>query len=321
MNFKRRQLIAAASSVLLGGHAMAQPSGRPIRLVVSFSPGGGVDIIARIIAEQMGHVLGQPIIVDNKPGGEGMIAADYVAKAAPDGSTLLVGTANALIGAPILRGRAAVPYDPFKDFTSISQMGLFTLALLVAPEMPMNTFAEFVAYVRTQPGKLNYGSSNTTTHLAALQLFAQYKLDMLHVPYKGDAAGFADLMANRVHMMIGTLAGSRAFVKDGRMKALMVQRSSRSPGLPDVPTMKEVGANIRISPWSAIFGPGGMPPALVERYSQAYRTAVSSKEVRDRFEQLGFEAVPTAPQEMAAIHRTEYEVFRKAVQEDGIKLE
>lgn len=322
MNLSRRQFSLAASAALAAGPAaFARTAGRPIRLVVGFPPGGGLDVVTRVVAEKMGQQLGQPIFVDNKPGGEGVISAEFVAKAPPDGGTLYVGSSNSLIGTPILRGPAAVPYDPFKDFTPITQMGLFNLMWIVAPGLPVTTLQEFVAYVKARPGQLNYASSNTTTRLAALQMLSQFKLDMAHVPYKGDAPAQTDLMADRVHMMVATVASARAYVQDHRMKALMVQRGARTPVLPDVPTTAEAGANIRISPWSGLFGPAGMQPALVDRYAQAYRASVAGKELRERFEQLGFEPVPTTPQEMAAIHRTEYEVFRKAVQEDGIKFE
>ncbi len=320
MPVNRRHFSIATSVALAGSSALAQVPARTIRLVLGFPAGSGGDVMARLVAEQMSRQLGQPIIVDNRPGGEGIISADFVAKSPPDGSTIYVGSSNSLIGTPILRGPSVVPYDPFKDFTPITQLGLFTMVWVVAPSMPGN-LADFVAYVRARPGQLNYAGTNTTTRLAALQVLSQYKLDMLHVPYKGEPPAQADLMANRVHMMATTVAGARAFVKDGRMKALMVQRGSRTPLLPDVPTTTEAGANVRISPWMGLYGPPNMPTAVLERYNQAYRAAASSKELQDRFEQLAFEAVPTTPQGMGAIHRSEYEVFRKAVQEDGIKFD
>ena len=320
MPLKRREFSALAGALLLGSGARAQTAGRPIRLVVGFTPGGGVDVVARLVADHMGRQLGQPIIVDNKPGGGGVIAADHVAKGPADGSLLVMGTANSMTGPPLLQP-SQVPYDPFKDFTPVTQMGLFSLVLVIPPQLPVNNLAEFVAYARERPGKLNYASSNPTVRLAAIQLFAQHKLDLMHVPYKGEAPGAADIMANRVHALFGTVAGSGPLVKDGRLKALLVQRDTRSPGLPEVPTARELGANIQISPWSGLFGPANLPAAIAERYSQAYRTAVALPEVRQRMDQLGFEPVPTSPQEMGAIHRREYDILRMAIQEQGIKFD
>lgn len=321
MALSRRHFNMAAAAAVLGSPAIAQVGGRPVRIVVGFPAGGGLDQVVRVIAQQMGSQLGQSFIVDNKPGGDGIIAADAAAKAQADGSTIYVGSGQSLIATPLLRGPSAVPYDPFKDFTPITQMGLFTLVWVTAPNLPSNSVAEFASYVRARPGQLNYAGTNTTTRLAALQFLAQHKLEMAHIPYKGEPPAFTDLMTNRVQMLVGTLAGVRPYVKDGKMKALMLQRGARTPALPEVPTTMEAGANIKISPWSGIFGPANMPQAVVTRYSQAYRAAVSGHEVREQFEQLGFEPVPTTPAEMAAIHRSEYEVFRKAVQEDGIKFD
>ena len=321
MTINRRIFTAGAAALAFGG-ASAAPiaGGRPIRIVVGFPPGGGLDILTRIVAQNMGNLLAQPVVVDNRPGGDGIIAADFVAKAAPDGLTLYIGSGTSMIATPLLKA-GAIPYDPFKDFTPITQMGLFTLIWLVAPELPVNSLAEFVTYVRARPGQLNYASSNNTTRLAAMQVLSQYKLDMAHIPYKGDAAAQVDLMANRVHMMVATVASASALIKDGKLKALMLQRGSRTSVLPDVPTVKETGANVRISPWSGIFGPANMDPATVQQINQAYRAAVADKASRDQFDQKGFEATPTTPQEMAANLRSEYEVFRKAIQEDGVKFD
>lgn len=317
----RRDFSLAAMAAAAGAPALAQVGARPVKLVVGFGPGSGPDVISRIVAERMGQQLGQPVIVDNKPGAEGIIAAEAAARAAPDGGTLYFGSGHSLVGTPILRG-ATVPYDPFKDFTPICQMGLFTLAVLTAPGVPANNFAEFIEYVRAHPHQLNFATSSINNRVTSLQLVAQYKLDMLHVPYKSETLGLTDLMANRVHLQSASLAsGVPGFAKAGRLKVLFVQRGTRSAMLPDVPTVKEAGADIKISPWSGLFGPAGMPRALAERYAQAYRAAVAANDVRERFDQLGFEPVPTTPDELAAIHRTEYEVFRKVVAENNIKFD
>ena len=302
--------------------AFAQGSGRPIRLIVGFGAGTGPDVIMRIVAERMAQQLGQPILVDNKPGGEGIPAAQEAMRAPADGSALYFGSGQSLIATPILRAATGLPYDAFKDFTPVTQLGLFTLALVAAPGLPVNNFGEFVAHVRSRPREYNFATSSINNRLISLQVITQYKLEMTHVPYKAETQGLLDLMANRVHMQSVSIAsGVPAHVRDGKLKVLFVQRGTRSTMLPDVPTAREVGADIRISPWSGLFGPAGMPKALAERYAQAYRAAVSADDVRQRFDQLGFEPVPTTPDEMAAMHRTEYEAFGKIVQEFAIKID
>ena len=320
MHLARRQLVALGTAALLAGPVVGQTQ-KAIRIVLPFPPGGGADAVMRIIAQQLMQQLGPPVIIDNKPGADGVIAASEVVRAAPDGTTLFFASGNSMVSAPLLRGRPAVPYDPFKDFTPIGSLGRFTMVMLVAPGVPVSTLAELVAYVRARPGQLNYASGFITARLAAMQLMNQYKLEMQNVPYKGDAGALTDLMSDRVQVMFTTAAAARGFVNDHKVRALLVLRDTRSPVLPDVPTMKETGARIAVSPWAGLYGPANLPPVVVDRINQALRGAMAGKQIRDQLEQLGYEPVPSTPEEMAAIHRGEYEIFRKAVQEDGVKFE
>ena len=316
-----RFLGATCAALSLAAAAQAQSNDRPIRIVLGFAAGGGSDTVLRVIAQRLSQQLGQVVLVENKPGAEGIIAADTVAKALPDGTTLYFGSSSALIAVPILREGKGIPYDPFKDFTPIANMGRFSMFMVSSPTVPAKTVAEFVQHARAHPGTLNYASANSVSRLASLQLLKQSKLDMLHIPYKGDALAITDITSGRVQMMFSTGAAVQGFVKDGRLNALMTLRETRSPQMPNVPTAKEAGLNISVSPWSGIYGPAKMAPATIERISQALRTALSSKEARDQLEQLGFEPAVSSPAEMATIHQAEYEVFRKAVREDGIKFE
>ena len=320
MKLPRRKFLALGAAPLLAASAFAQ-SDRPIRILYGFPAGGGGDIGLRVIAQQMTQVLGQTVVVENKPGADATIAAAEVVRSAPDGHTLFFGSGNSLVAAPLLRGKPTVSYDPFKDFTPIGSMGNFTMVLLVSPGMPVTTLAELVEYARARPGKLNYASGYSASRLAAIQLLSQYKLDMQHVPYKGESQAHADLMANRVHLMFSTAASTRGFVTEGMMRPLLVLSDRRSPVMPSVPTLKETGAQITISPWAGLYGPANMPPAVVNRLNQALRTAMTASEARERFNQIGFEPIPGTPAELVAIHRNEYEVFRKAIQEDGIKFD
>lgn len=320
MSLQRRHFTFGAAA-LACGPLFAQVPTRQIRFIVGFSVGGAADGVTRVVAEHMARELGQTIIVENKPGAGGIIANDFVAKAPPDGSVILFGAGDGMIVSPIARG-PSVPYDPFKDFTPITQMGQYTMGWYVPASLPVNNIQEFIAYVRARPGQLNFASGSDGFRLAGLQFFAQQKIDMLSVSFRGDAPALIELMANRVHSLYGALGAARPFLKEGRIKMLMIQAKTRSPEFPDVPTLQEAGATgIKTLPWSGIFGPAGMSPALTQRYADAYRAAVSSKEVRDKLQLFGFEPVPSTPQEMAALHRSEYDTFRKAVQDGIVKLE
>ena len=316
-----RRFAAGCAALLLAAGAAAQTEGRPIRVVLGFPAGGGSDTVLRVIAQRLSQQLGQPVVIDNKPGADGIIAADAVAKSPPDGNTLYFASSNALVAAPVLRGKQAIPYDPFKDFTPVANLGRFALVLVTAPSVPARNIAELIEYVRSRPGALNYASGHSVGRLAAIQLLGQGKLDMLHVPYKGDAPALTDMISGRVHLMFSTEAAVRGFVKEGKLNGLVVLRDLRSPQLPNVPTAKEAGLRITVSPWAGLYGPANMQAATVERINQALRAALSGPEARERLEQLGFEAAISTPAEMAAIHRDEYEVFRKAVQDDGIRFE
>ena len=313
-------LAVVVAAAALAAPALVHAQARPLRIILPFPPGGGSDILLRLLTPSMSQQLGQPIMVDNRPGGDGIIAADLAAKSAPDGNTVYFGTGTSMVATHVLR-RQTVPYDPFKDFTPVANLGRFTLVMVAAPGVPVKGLADFIEYVRARPGKLNYASSHSTARLAVIQFMAQYKLDLLHVPYKGDAAATLDLLGDRVHMMFLTAAAARGMVKEGKLQALMVLRDTRSPALPDTPTSKETGTRINVAPWAGLFGPANMPAATVDRINQALKVAVAAKEVRDQMEQLGFEPAISTPAEMAAIHRDEYEVFRKAVQEDGIHFD
>ena len=305
----------------MAGSGMAQTAGKPIRIVLGFPAGGGSDTVLRVIAQRLTQQLGQTVVVDNKPGAEGIIAADSVAKSPPDGNTLYFASSNALVAAPILRGRQGIPYDPVKDFTPIANLGRFALVMVVAPSVPAKTSNEFIQHVRSKPGALNYASGHSVGRLAAIQFLAPAKLDMLHVPYKGDAPALTDLISGRVHMMFSTEAAVRGFVKEGRLNALLVLRDSRSPQLPGVPTVREAGLRISVSPWAGLYGPANMPAALVERINKAVHAALAGNEARELLDKYGFEPSVSTPAEMAAIQREEYDIFDKAVHEDGIKFE
>jgi tripartite-type tricarboxylate transporter receptor subunit TctC len=313
------RLLAGILVLVAACHAAAQFPTKPVRLIVGFPPGGAADVTIRIIAQGLAAQIGQPVVVDNRPGAESVIAANAVREAAPDGHTLFMGTNTAMVAVP---SRANPPYDPFRDFTPISNLGAFTMFLVVSPQLPVKSVADFLEHVRANPGKLNYASSNSAAMLAAVQLLAPGKLQMQHVPYKGDAAALNDLMTNRIHMMFGTGTGVPPLVKDGRIKALATLLRARSPLLPEVPTGDEVKVQgISIVPWAAIFGPAKMPEDLARRLSRDINAVLSRADTREQFDRQGFEPSGSSPQSLASFHKAQWDAWNRTVREQGIKFD
>lgn len=312
------RLIAATTVLWTLAAAGADPyPSKPIRLIVPFAAGGTADLAARIVAEPLSRALGQPVIVENRGGADGAIAADAVMKAAPDGYTLFFATSSPLSAVPTLRKEP--PYDALRDFTPIGLVNNFGFFLVVHDSVPVKTAAELLDYARANPGKLNYGTGNTTAILATAQLKQHYGLNLVHIPYKGDAPAVTDLVAGRVEMMFVT-GTALPFVKEGRLRALATMLPSRSPLLPDVPTMQEAGiASVSITPWGGIVGPAKMPPEIVNRIARELQPIVVSTPVRDALARAALEARSSTPEEMATLLRDQLEIYRKTVDEVGIQ--
>jgi tripartite-type tricarboxylate transporter receptor subunit TctC len=298
------------------GAALAQYPNKPVRLVVPFPPGGSADVIARSVAQAMSQSLGQPVLVENKAGADGMIAGDAVAKSAPDGYTLLFATNTAFNAAPIMH--KAITYDPIADFTPVGKVGTFGFFVFVNNEVPARTLAQLFDYARANPGKVTYGSGNSTAIIATARLAQTSKVNMVHVPYKGDAPMTLDLLAGRVQLAIatGTLL---PHVKDGKLRALATLLPSRSAVLPDVPTLVEAGAGpAPVTPWAGVFGPKAMPRPVVDRLARELSRALAQPEVKDQLEKLAFEPQSSSPDELAAMLREQLDIWRKAGKEAGI---
>ena len=306
-------LLGAATAV------QAQPyPNRPIRMIVPFPPGGAADLAARTVTQALSQVLGQSLVIDNRGGADGAIAGDAVSRAAPDGYTILFATTTGLNAAPTMRKQP--PYDPLRDFTPISLVGKFGFFMFVHESVPANTVGEFLAYVRANPGKLNYGTGNGTSILTTAQLALAERLDMLHVPYKGDAPATADLIAGRVQMMIGTPGSALPQVKEGRLRVLATLLPKRSPLVPETPTATEAGLNkLTITPWAGLFGPPKLPAEVVERLGAAMKTVAGRAEVREALDRIAFQVQSSTPLEMAELLKVQLEIWRKTVQEVGIE--
>ena len=313
-----RTLAALALAVPL--IAAAQYPNKPIRLIVPFPPGGAAELGARIYAQPLGQALGQTVVIDTRPGADGAIAAESTMKAAPDGYTLFYATNTAFSWLPAVR--KTPPYDPVTDFTPVSLIGQFGFFIFSHPSVPANNVAELLAYIRAHPGKLNYGSGNSTSMLATAQLAQQEKLNVVHVPYKGDGPLSVDLLGGRVHFAIATPGTAAPQVKEGKLRVLATLLPSRSPLLPQAPTLAESGLRgLSITPWGGVFGPANMPKDIVARVSRELATVLKRPEVREAFEKLAFEPKSSTPEELAAFVKEQAEIWRRAVAEAGVKPE
>ena len=249
-----RNLLAAIALGLLCASAHAQYPNKPVRLIVPFPPGGAAELGARIFAQPLGQALGQPVVIETKPGADGAIAADAVMKSAPDGYTLFYATNTAFNWVPAVRKDP--PYDPVNDFTPVSMIGIFGFFVFSHPSVPAKDMNELIAHIRANPGKLNYGSGNSTAMVSTAQLVQREKLDVVHVPYKGDGPLVIDLVGGRVQFAIMTPGTAAPQVKDGRLRVLATLLQTRNQLLPDAPTMQEQGLSpMSVTPWGGVFGP------------------------------------------------------------------
>ncbi len=315
-----KKLVATIALALLSSAAHAQYPNKPIRLIVPFPPGGAAEVGARIFAQPLGQALGQPVVIETKPGADGAIAADAAMKAAPDGYTLFYATNTAFSWVPSVRKDA--PYDPVNDFTPVSMVGVFGFFLFSHPSVPAANMKELLAHIRANPGKLNYGSGNSTSIVSTAQLLQREKLNAVHVPYKGDGPLMVDLLGGRVHFAIATPGAAAPQVREGKLRALATLLPSRSPLLPDAPTMKEAGlSELSVTPWGAVFGPKGMPRDITERVSRELVTLLKRPEVRDAFGKLAFAPRGSTPEELAAFTKEQLAVWRRAIADAGIKPE
>ena len=292
---------------------------RPVRLIVPFAPGGGADATARIVAEYLGRALQQPVVVESKPGGDSTIGAEYVAKSTPDGYTLFFGTNTAMSGAPAMRKN--VPYDPVRDFTPISLIGRFSYFLVTSNDFAPRTMKDLVAYARANPGKVNYATGNAMGIVATAQLMTSEAIDMVHVPYKGEAPALVDLMTNRVQLMF-TTGYIIPHVKDHKVRAIATVLDERGVALPEVPTVGESGyPQISVRAWAGLFGPAGMPRDVTQRLSREMIALMRLPAVQEQLALQGFAGQGSTPEELAETTREQLQLWGRAVREAGIKPE
>lgn len=315
-----RHILKVLAFAVFSTAAAAQYPDKPIRLIVPFPPGGAAELGARIFSAPLGEALGQPVVVETRAGADGAIAADVVMKAAPDGYTLFYATNTAFNWVPATRKNP--PYDPLADFTPVSLVGYFGFFLFTHPSVPANNVAELIAYAKANPGKVNYGSGNSTSQLFGAQLKKLEGLDIVHIPYKGDGPLGLDLVGGRVQMAFATPGTLAPQVKAGKMRALAAMFPSRSALLPEVPTAAEAGlGRMSLTPWGGVFGPKGMPRPVVDRLARELADILKRAQVREAFGRLAFEPKSSTPEELHAILKQQIEIWTAAAREAGIPIE
>jgi tripartite-type tricarboxylate transporter receptor subunit TctC len=321
--FHSRVLTVAAAMLIglpLAAHAQDFPS-RPIRVVVPFPPGGPTDVLARIVAVRLGQRLGQSVVIDNKPGASGMIGADMVAKAAPDGHTLLVNASIHVINPSLY---AKPPYDAMADFAPVGNLADVPLVLTVNPKVNARSVKELVALGKSAKTSLAFASAGNATsqHLSAEAFKIAAGVDMLHVPYKGSAPALTDLIGGQVQLMFDSLPSSMPHIKSGAIRPLAVTTRKRSAALPDVPTVAESGyPDFIISTWYGVWAPAATPPAIVQRIAREIAAIVRQPDVREQFASLGAEPVGNTPEEFTAFTKVELARWAAIVKQSGAKVD
>lgn len=312
--------LVAACLVPLAVLAQAYPT-RPITIVVPFPPGGATDILARILGQKVSEVLRQPILVDNRAGATGAIGLTHVAKAAPDGYTLVLATASSLGTNPAV---TKVPFDPVKDFTPIGLLAAEPMGLAVNPSVPANNVRDLIALAKAKPGALNMASFGTgsVSHLAGELFGAMAGVKFTHVPYKGAAPATADLIAGQVTFMFNSISVFVAPAKAGKLRMLATAGAERSPGLPDLPTVAESGVpGFEASTWHALLGPAGLPPDVVATLSREFGRALQLPDVREKLASMSLEPQTATPGPLAATLARDVAKWKRIVTEAGIKLD
>jgi tripartite-type tricarboxylate transporter receptor subunit TctC len=320
----RRWLRSVFVAMLLGVAAFAsfaQYPSRPVRIVAPFGPGSASDTLLRTLAEPLGAALGQPVVIDNRPGAGTLLATEHVAKSAPDGYTVLAAT-NSIVANPagVLR---SVSYDPFRDFTPITRLAGTSYVLVVAAEQPWKTVGELLNHVRANPGKINYASGNLGGLLYGGMLRKASGLDMVHVPYKSTPPALLDLLAGHVQLMFTDLVTAVGQVKAGKVRALLATSTQRTALFPDVPTLAEAGIRgiADMPAWWALYGPAGMPKEAVERLNREFNLVLQRPEVRAKLLTLGIEAVGSTPEALASFTREQSQIYVRLVKEFNIQPE
>jgi len=320
---QRRDLLCGLGALAFGASAQQSWPNRPIHLVVPFTPGGSTDILARSIGLELTRAWGQPVVIDNAPGAGGSLGADKVAKAPPDGYTLLMGHIGTLAVTPSIY--PSLPYDPVKSFAPVAWVARVPNGLVVHPSVPAKPLAELLALARSQPGRLNYGSggNGSAAHIAMEYLKLRSHTFMVHVPYRGTAPAVNDLIAGQIQLIFTGAPAVMQFVKAGRLRALAVSSPHRLASLPDLPTVAESGgkdlAGFEADQWYGVVAPAGTPREIVTRLNAQINASLASAELKTRLQAEGAEATPTTPEAFGKLIATEIERWRPVVKAGNVR--
>jgi tripartite-type tricarboxylate transporter receptor subunit TctC len=317
----RRFLGALAASFLLCAAAHAEYPDKPVRIIVPFAPGGAVDVIARIIAERITGPLGQNVIVDNRVGAGSVVGTEAAARAAPDGYTLLMGTASALMINPLLQ---KLPYEPMKAFVPVTLVGRVPFMLVSSAALPPANVREFVDYAKARPKQLAYasGGAGTPHHISGEMFKLLTGTDLVHVPYKGTGPALTDLISGRVALMNAEVLATLPHVRSGKLRALGMATSARIPAAPEIPTLKEAGLpGFEVTTWYGIVAPAGVPPEIVNKLADTMAKALTEPETREKLAAIGAIPVGGTAAEFGAFLREENVKWTKAVKDSNIRLD
>ncbi len=317
---KRLPVLLCLLAATLGLPALAQtwPT-KPVRIVLQFPPGGSTDSVARILAQPLSAALGQQVIVENRPGADGAIAGDYVARSEPDGHTFFLASNTPMMQVPLLKKNP--PYDPIKSFAPVTLVGRYIYVMVSTPAMPATNVKELLDYARANPGKLGYGSYSGVTQLMHTQLKLA-KADTNLVPYKGEGPTVNDILGNHVQFTFATPASTLPHIKEGKLRALAVLLPARSSLLPSVPTAAEAGLPpLTAGTWAALFGPAKTPPEIVQRMNREFNAVMQKPEIRERITALGFELGGNKVEEMGPFMQEQLQAWAKAFKDAGMNPE
>jgi tripartite-type tricarboxylate transporter receptor subunit TctC len=289
-------------------------------VVVPFPAGSATDTVTRVLSASVSQAIGQPLLVENKAGADGAIAAAEVAKSPADGYTLLMATNSPMSAVPAMK--KVPPYDPVADFTPITDVGRYTFFIVVHPDVPAKSLAELIAYARANPGKLNYATGNTTGIVSTAFFAAQAQIRMVHVPYKGEPQALTDLVAGRVQVMFCSSGTSVPMIREGRLRALVTTLPRRTHLMPEVPTIAEAGMpQFSITSWAGLFGPAKMPRAVVERLNREFVAAMGRADVQAAMEKQAFALSPSSPERLADLVKEQMESYRSTLRAAGVEPE
>jgi len=316
-----KRILAAlfAAAVASAAFAQAWPT-KPIRFIVPYPPGGTSDILARTIGEKLGTALGQTIVVENKPGANGNVGADYVAKASPDGYTFLLADIGAIAISPSVY--PSLPFDPVKNFTPVTMVAYSPHILVVHPSVPAKSVAELVALAKSKPGKLNYAASSTGSapHLAGVEFASRAGIDWAYIPYKGGAQAITDVVGGQADVLFNGMLATYPHVKSGKLRILAVSSANRLPSIPDVPTVAESGyAGFETGSWQGILAPPGTPRDIVAKMNAEVGKILATPEMKERLAGQGAEVRVTTPAELGTFIARERDRWAKVVKESGVK--